>query len=38
MTKSTFERIEIQTAHPIIHLFTLQHELQNDEIDKMNAP
>jgi hypothetical protein len=35
---SNFDQIEIQTAHPIMNLLILQHELQNSEFNKMEVP
>jgi hypothetical protein len=33
-----FDEIEIQTAHPIVNLLVLQHELHNTEFDKIPIP
>jgi hypothetical protein len=36
--KSNFDEIEIQTAHPIMNLLMLQHELQHNELNRMAVP
>jgi hypothetical protein len=36
--RSDFDEIEIQTAHPIINLLDLQHQLQHNEFNEMEVP